>query len=247
MKSTVHVVDSLLKKNVLKRKNYVAHRGSSFMDSIYNKFKKLKGGATKIVGRIDNDKWNPGDIWLSTLTEIPSFDNLAEYNEWLTRKFDNGELISISLKKAEKSNPPLKIYNKYDEEVPNNVNYKKVRRPKSPFSSTGMTIDTSLDPIVFRTFTINQKGNIRGEISGVEAAGGKVSYGIINYYLDNNIGEKMISKNAIIKMDQDERLDKLEELYKEIDINYDGNMYEEGLQDFLTSIESKKENYYDGW
>lgn len=239
MQSTINVVDVLFSKKILKRRNYICHRGSSFMSSIYNRFKELKKDAAKIVGRIDNDKWNPGDIWLSTLNKIPQFENLADYNKWISEKFESGELIAISLKKASRPNPPIKIYNKFDEEIPTDIDFKSIKFPKDPFSSTGMTVDTTHGKIVFRTFTINQNGDVRGEIAGEEAAGGKVSTTLINYYLNKFIGQTMIKKADILKMSQKKKISMLKSLYKSIGISYSNDMYEVGGPEKTSNI--------DGW
>lgn len=248
VRSTINTIDSLVNSGILRPRGYIAHRDSKFISSIYNEFKRLKTPAQKIVGRIDNDKWNPGDIWLSLITNIPNFDNLAEYNQWIGKKFENRELIAVSLKKAPSPNPPVKIYNKINEWVPVNVEFKRISQVKHPFSTHSMTIQTSEDKIVARSFDAPKEQTIKLEIDGKEAAGGKANLGLVNYYLNQIIGETVIEKSEILNMTDEQRLKKMKDLYNSIGMGFDNSLYEEGFtKKTIESIEKYGDSYIRGW
>lgn len=239
--SSIYTLESL--KNFLKFNDYVCHRNSSFMKEIYITFKNLKKDAELLLNdKINDNKWNPGDIWLSKIKNIPSFNKLIDYNKWLDEMFFKGLLISVSLKKTTKKNPPFKIYNKFNDEITTYVEIKDFKMPRTPYETTNTTIKTSEDDMVIRTFNINNDDNVRIEIAGEEAVGGKASFSLINNLLKKYLNTSVISKNDIIKMNDEQKIELLKRLYDKIGFNYNNNLYIDGLEAL-----KNKETSYNGW
>jgi hypothetical protein len=90
------------------------HRNDRVMNDIY----KVKDVAVKNsnLTKIENDKWNPGDIWATTDKSIASKlpnKSIQELNIKLIELFDSRKLMGISLKKVVAENQlKLEIKNK---------------------------------------------------------------------------------------------------------------------------------------
>jgi hypothetical protein len=170
IQSVITSVNAMRDSKWLKGK-YKFYRGKSLMNQIYEQFNKLK---KKDNVKIANDKWNPGDIWASKKPTIPSFDNLIEFNKFISDSLKKGTLIGISLKKVGKS---AKVVWQGPVDKPEIVGYKIVKSPKDMFP-TGMVITTTKDKIGinFRSFRISKQADITGEIvmTGGTARHGKV-------------------------------------------------------------------------
>jgi len=161
------------------------HRDSKFMNQIYNKFRDLQ----KDMGlSLQNDKWNPGDVWLSTSTGegvvANDYNTLNQYNTAVNQAYMSGDLMAISLKKLSSKGAKLTEYN-----VPNSRQHQepKVRLmslngegARQPFFNSAKLIVETTDnrKIDFRSFS--RDSSFQGEIKGKAAAGGKVSHGPIN-------------------------------------------------------------------
>jgi hypothetical protein len=97
------------------------HRGSTFMKKIYEAKAQVmrddkKSDTPQAPGSFSNDKWNPGDIWLSTYptTEYPltnKYKTWSELNQQVLEKAGKlggkTRLLGISLKKV--TSPSAKI------------------------------------------------------------------------------------------------------------------------------------------
>ena len=90
------------------------HRNDKVMNDIY----KVKDAAVKNsnMTKIENDKWNPGDIWATTDKSIASKlpdESIQELNLKLIELFNSRKLMGISLKKIVTENQlKLEIKNK---------------------------------------------------------------------------------------------------------------------------------------
>ena len=178
--------------------------GSKFMGNIYDAKKicqKLdkESGNTQAPGSFSDDKWNPGDIWMTSLTSPETQKPLHDYtSSWGELKnqvqllADTGKVLGISLKKLR--NARVHEYNKKDA-VKKLYEYKGFifGRNGDFFSSNDIYLKTSDNEIQLRTF--NETAAWQGEIKGVSAAGGKVGGGNINFYL-NEIFDKKIFNNT---------------------------------------------------
>ncbi len=168
--SVVNNTNALKKTKWFKSNRYTFYRSNGIMKDVYNTSSSL---LKKQNVKLNLDKWNPGDIWASTLSSIPSFDDITLYNNWISEQLHKGSLIGISLKKSGKS-PKVEYVNQGGEIK--SLNYKGIKKPKSVFN-TGINILSS-DPIIsltIRSFRISATNAVTSElnIKGSSARHGK--------------------------------------------------------------------------
>ena len=211
---------NIIKKRARKFKgNVYFHRGSPFMDSIYEKKKKCEQHNKDLVKSgdaptslqeglqsISDDKWNPGDIWMSTKkpTEEPfSYDmqgimkkmemhicdwpslQQAVYNSAI-----NGETVGISLKKSGKS-ADIKFFNDTNpSSVKPSIRYTGYTFGSGDFfNSADVYIGFNSGSMQFRPFATTKSW--QGEIKGTKASGGKAGGGAANYYAELFFGRSI--------------------------------------------------------
>jgi len=82
-------------------KNYVAHRGSSWVKRIDKHFATLNKESGRIFG--DINKWSPADIWLvsskGSSVNFEKTETFLEFNTLLQKNYRSGDIVGISLKK----------------------------------------------------------------------------------------------------------------------------------------------------
>ena len=158
--------------------SFQQHRGSSFVNSIYEAYKIAKKGAGISM---QADKWNPSDIWMvdaSILsTQFPT--ELKELNALLADLYAENKLIGVSLKKTGKD-AKLGTYNLNEEDKEGYTYTTSDSRP----TNNNTAIIYSDGVITFRTF--NFASNFAGEIKGKTASHGKIGQGAINDILREN-------------------------------------------------------------
>ena len=178
-----------------KYKEYNFHRNSAFMNSIYELFKENSKSIKKTLGlTIGGDKWNPGDIWISTQKEFPvgkDLPSIKNMNDRLLKRWKDADIMGISLKKLGK-NPTFSVYNLPDQK--HWFPFIEIESPKSPLGSKDMYITAGKggDTIKIQIRTFGRDNNVQCEIKGASAAGGKAGFGITKtllrkFILDNNI------------------------------------------------------------
>lgn len=225
-KSVITSSNTLRATNWLKGFKYKFYRGTSLMNNIYNLYNKLK----KSEGiKMANDKWNPSDIWASTISTIPNFNTLTEFNSFISEKLRVRSLVGISLKKVGKS---AKVLLQGPSEKPEIIGYKIIKKPKEIFP-TGMVIQTSKGNImiIFRSFRISKQADITGEIiqKGGLARHGKVPTSVkkkmIEKYKIPQL-EKGRIKNIIDKGGINELINMCVNLWKQCGYNFPANKIE---------------------
>ena len=186
--------------------NVICHRGSKFMDNLYQAFKdakKLDEKEDKLApGSLNNDKWNPGDIWLTTFDSnekpLEECRNLIDlktcvlsFAGLLTDK--DVKLLAVSLKKPDSKNVPFKEFNTAvrTNNLAKNVKYAGFSYGKTGdfFSSNDVYLyagGSTNAPIQFRAF--NTTSGWQGNIIGSGALGGKIGGGNVDYYLKKQKG-----------------------------------------------------------
>jgi hypothetical protein len=194
------------------------HRGSKFMDAVYLKKKrcmlhdkdaKKKSGSAALTlapATFSNDKWNPGDVWMTTQTNnVPFPDSVYAVHDnggkkgqhacdWPTLKSvvrtaaRLGVTVGISLKKPGAS-ASVKEFNTDSDDF-KNVAWNGFRFGKKGdfFSSSDMYVNMGNAEIQFRSFNTTKAW--QGEIKGLAAAGGKVGGGSVQYYIEKHISER---------------------------------------------------------
>jgi hypothetical protein len=175
------------------RKQYVTaahtlHRGSSTMKAIY----RAKRIAFKNSGQpvLNDDKWNPGDIWavkkgadISKLLDTTTVDTL---NADILKAYDNKTIVGISLKQIASLDKKAKSteYNR-DDSILDKHKFNKVRLKSDGKNSTvwslkgGIIIFDGSTKMDFRA--PSAMGAINVEIIGKGARGGRAGYGQITY------------------------------------------------------------------
>jgi len=202
-------------------KNVYCHRGSSFMNNLYAAKKvaishdKKNEKPPLAPGSFKDDKWNPGDIWLSTLDktaqplkECKTFSELqkcvlnASGNGIATYKIDentysNAVLLAISLKKVEGTTAKIKEFNKWTNPInrkhnkDGEISYEGHTFGKKGdfFSSNDMYIQFS-QGIEMQLRASNTTAGWQGLLIGSSAYGGKCGGGNLQYYM-NKLGRSI--------------------------------------------------------
>ena len=189
------------------------HRGSSFMKAVYDRKKKCEkhnrdliksgtaiGEINEAVTSFSDDKWNPGDIWMSTINPTvmpyqpfswnPPFlsekmkEHVCDWPSLQTAVYQSaisGETLGISLKKSGK-NASLKVFNSQDPETKKDkIKYNGYRFGSGDFfNSADMYVEFNSGSMQYRP-TASTK-SWQGEIKGTKASGGKAGGGPTNYY-----------------------------------------------------------------
>ena len=76
------------------------HRGSPFMDKVYRAKKEVmkldkQSGTPQAPGSFSDDKWNPGDIWMTTMS--PGADPLKEFQKDVVKLFVGTLVATLGL------------------------------------------------------------------------------------------------------------------------------------------------------
>ena len=193
------------------------HRGSPFMDSIYAKKKRCEKHNRDLVKSkeppkflkesltsFSNDKWNPGDIWMSTnkkdadpFTWTPDWvskgskKHICDWPNLQQSVYESairGETLGISLKKTGRR-ASLEIFNlptSLASVIPSKyVGYKF--GSGDFFNSTDVYLQFSDGKMQYRPTDGSQSW--QGEIKGTKASGGKAGGGATNYYIELRNGD----------------------------------------------------------
>ena len=230
-------------------KNYTFHRDSVAVERLYTAFNEsLEKKIDKSLqfSKMNNNKWNPGDIWLFS-PEVVDEDwsgNVAVLNGQIADYYEDGKLVGISLKKIGKKNDAIeKIYNDP------NIEEKKYSYTgyKTTTTSKDVTILFDGGTATARMFTDGIKG-FALEINGSPAQGGKAGGEAIDTILKNNGLTPLPSINdTIAAFEADD-----ERYYNKFYYLYDRFIENISKEDFKEKYESSKDkdlkwimgNYY---
>jgi len=191
------------------------HRGSKFMNEVYKakaevlkediRLSQKSGKLPQAPGSFSNDKWNPGDIWMSNMkpSEQPldTFKSWSELNQSVLQKAGQVQtkqmkLLGVSLKKLG-GGIKVQPFN-----LPKRVNNISVPyggfifgRNGDFFSSIDMYMSMGGAEVQFRAF--NSTKSWQGEIKGLSAAGGKIGGGNVNYYCEKHMNRSIGLKSKL--------------------------------------------------
>ena len=173
-------------------KGFEFHRGSSYVDSIYDSWRKVR----KANGwRIQDDKWNPSDIWMVSPTAkniTLNTNSIEELNNQLVELFDEKKLIGASLKKLGPDSK-LSIHNR--EKVTEKDDYSSAT--VSSESKDAYINFKSGATMQLRTFSTDGT-SFQGELKGKTAAQGKIGGGVLAMlFKKNGLEELPTQKNAV--------------------------------------------------
>lgn len=216
--------------------NLKFHRGSNYTNSIYKAFNIAK----KQAGiSLNNDKWNPADIWLvdPSITEKEIPKDLEELNGFIMNQLADKTLVGVSLKKTD-DKPKLSLVN-FDEKDLETYYYEGY---VGKLTNNNITIKYNKGHITFRTF--NFATNFAGEIQGKTASHGKIGSNPLNdilkdngftplpnpkevqLYFENNIQEKIEEfENLIIKYIPGSTKEDVKNILENKDLNYKVSKY----------------------
>ena len=248
--TTIETADIIYREKLRgSNKNYNFHRDSKFMKSIYDLFQDNLKELNKIGLQISGDKWNPGDIWISSQREFPTKTDLPsvkKMNSYLIEKYVNAEILGISLKKLGK-NPKYETYNLPNQKI--NFSFNKIVPPKTATSSKDMYVlagktDSELK-IQFRTFSSTGRDNIQCEIKGKNAAGGKAGFGITSYLVKKLGGVSIKNKDEIKKLSKEQRIKEIANGYANSGFpQYTMNKIKQELESKDFGEESKEDDFF---
>jgi hypothetical protein len=189
---------------------FIHNRGSNWVKNLENKVKPL----LKEAGIKDINKWNPADIWMVSPgeMEITWPDTLGEINALLLEKYNNGTIVGVSLKKADK-NVTLKVYNAGSSK---DNKYEITGVEVNPSHAKAYILLSDGSKIEFRNF--NALTGFMGELALKKAAGGKVGYTVIKKaFADNGVALSSPNeiKDEVVNEDPNFKA-KFEQLWKNI-------------------------------
>jgi len=176
-----------LKNSKFLKGDYTYYRSNGVMGDVYHTFKVL---SHKQSIKLNPDKWNPGDVWASKIQSIPNFDNLIEYNQFISKSLKKGDLVGISLKKT-KGVPKIQ-YIQQSSDI-KNVKFKGVKKPASVFN-TGISVltDDTNKSLNIRSFRISKAANITSEIIDKSSAARHGKKTLTEYIKKYNIPQMSI-------------------------------------------------------
>ena len=218
-----------------KGKKVYFHRGSPFMKKVYQSKKRAMDHDRKnnnppiAPGSFSDDKWNPGDIWMSTQmpTAIEPFVDNKKYKkppvEWTTLReavVDKSTIntIGVSLKKVE-GNPSVVAFNTRERTHNKDVSFSGFTFGQTGdfFKSADMYMYFSDGGVMQLRATATTK-SWQGEMKGRYAAAGKIGGGNVNHFVEQiygkSIGASSIQSNWNETYYRDSNLLNMYNLYK---------------------------------
>ena len=177
------------------------HRGSDFMKACYAskelalKFDKKQEVQKAPASGYSDDKWNPGDIWMSTLNPNPTTSKPFDFSKEgkscnltfealktaVQKAADDKKILAVSLKKAV-GTPQISKFNLADRKQNVDVSLEGFRFGQTGdfFSSTDMYLIFNKKEMQLRAF--NSTKSWQGEVKGAYANAGKIGGGGLNFY-----------------------------------------------------------------
>lgn len=202
---SAYVTGEYLIKKKFVTKNQVFHRGSTTMNAIY----KMKRNAFKKDGKpvMNDDKWNPGDIWAVkrglNVNQVLDGNSVMALNSSLKKAYNDRTIIGISLKQINS----LKKRAKHTEYNLTAAELGKHKYTRSILKSDrkGASYWTFKGGYIY--FDANRRMDVRApssmgalnvEIQGKGARGGRAGYAAI-LYASQMFLKKKLSTNAELK------------------------------------------------
>ena len=203
---SAYVTAEYLIKKKFVNTNHVFHRGSTTMKAIY----EMKKNAFKKDGKppLNDDKWNPGDIWAvkkgTVIKQALDGSSVVALNESLKKAYEDRTIIGISLKQINS----LKKRAKHSEYNLVGVELGKHKYTRSILKSDrkGASYWTFKGGYIY--FDASRRMDVRApssmgalnvEIQGKGARGGRAGYAAILYASQIFLKKKLLT-NAELKI-----------------------------------------------
>ena len=239
------------------------HRGSSFMANLYKAKKEChdKDRASEnpqAPGTFSPDKWNPGDIWMTTLgrNEKP-LKNFTETWEMLNAEIarlagergnsSRTKLLGISLKKT--LSPRITRYRDPQSKGEKQVSYDGFIFGKNGdfFSSQDVYLHSNAGQVQFRTFSGNKSW--QGEIKGKMAAGGKIGGGNVDFYAKQHLKDDIFGTGgegglfSEVQPNSQNFLEDFYEMYKESNEKQMVRVETMGYDEFVEQVKKQDSKF----
>ena len=226
------------------------HRGSTFMNEVYGSKKIVydadkKSDNPQAPGSFSDDKWNPGDIWMTTLKRVPtiSSDSWSSLNKDIYDLARAKKLVGVSLKKVG-ATAHIEEYNALSVKESKDYRYggfrvtsATERGPLPPFfNSIDLYMTVGEKEIQFRA--TSGEASWQGEIKGATAAGGKIGGGNVNFYLKKYTGEGVFDREEKEVITFTKSKDFYKEFYRLYKKHFDGKILP--YEDFVINAKLKQ-------
>ena len=175
-------------------KNYVAHRGSSWVKRLETHFKKLNREAGRPFG--DVNKWSPADIWIVSSkgagVKLEQTKTFIEFNNLLLENYRSGDIVGISLKKIVGGTGATKEIN-VSKDRPTYEFEKSTLGLRDFFASQDGYLFFDGGRMQVRSFGATWQGEIKGKNANM----GKVSGGPIARFAKEYLGKDMMPQREL--------------------------------------------------
>ena len=201
-----------------------------------------------IFSGLQLDKWNPGDVWIIKKTvkeeDFKNCTSVKSLNEKILEMFKNGLMFPVSLKKANKENPPFEIsndgvdafrsvYKRHNLGTKAGTNGFQYTNNNMLIEFTTKNSKSTDKSAVVRPFTGDASSF---EIEGEAAAGGKAGITFLNKVL-KPMGKKLITDhNKIKNKAKKDPMGTFKEMYEIMKKGRSKNAPKETLDQFINGI-----------
>lgn len=201
--SAYQIAQALIKKKYVTSR-HTLHRGDTVMKDIYDAKKRVR----KLEGKppIQDDKWNPGDIWAvkagtNPKTIFSKIKTLDELNALILKHFIDRTIVGISLKKVKKdkrvkiTDYNIEASSEEGKHVFSKITFETARGKDIWSSKYGFFYFDTSRQVEVRTPNIFSALNF--ELKGKGARAGRTGYGQIVYSAGAHL-KKVLPTNAQI-------------------------------------------------
>jgi len=214
VKSVISSVNALKSSKYSPSRSSNIYRGRGMMKTVYDTAFVL---LAKEGERMQSDKWNPGDVWASTKSTLPNFEDINALNMYIRKGIEDGYLTPISLKKTKNAKVSY-IKQSSDIVFPT---YKGIKKPSTPFN-TGVIINTTDKNLSIDLRSFNQHGaaSVTTELlmKKSDARHGKATPSkLIKYY---NIPQTSLANFKKMSDDTEVMKDRIVRLWADLGYNF---------------------------
>jgi len=186
------------------------HRDSSFMNSLYQKFRELLRPFNTLGLRISGDKWNPSDIWIATKNRLPaSVDSVSALNKTLLEGFNSSQIMGVSLKKVGKV-VNYSVYNIGQQKK--TFRFAGLKSQVSPLDSKDVYIHTE-GGMNMQIRSFQYSANVQCELKGTSANNGKCGHGPLKHLITKLSKQRITDAKTIVRMTERQSLSELKDLF----------------------------------
>lgn len=235
IKSSKRGADKLAEKFRNNGKNYISHRGSSWVDKLEKHWKTLNEEAGKPFSNLN--KWSPADIWLvsqqGARVDITETNTLIELNQLLLKLYKSKDVIGVSLKQVQTATARFGELNMTSAR-------KEYKFESSTLGLRGFWLSQdgyiyfAGQKIQFRKFGSTWQGELKGQFANM----GKISGGPIATIVKDIYGIDMVPQRDLKNRTKDNE-EQFYEWYTKVPYTEDMDKIS-----FLAQLKGKDQNWY---